>query len=213
MTIDDIYRDIAKQRPPVIFVTGKTSTGKSTFARKLHDELGYQVIGLEAILVEIIKKHRFDEQSTFYKVLYDANDCEEKTLFLNTIDRLISVALTQDHPVVIEGAIKNVGTLKYILRSTKGLFFLYFHPINTDVYMQNLTKRFVESGEKYYSGLPLSFWKLIDKEEFRNFCITRKLTESLTDSIAKYAQISQKESLDRLNEFRENFKEIKVVVI
>jgi len=213
MTIDDIYQDIAQQKPSVIYVSGKTSTGKSTFGRRLRDELGYHVIELEAVLLEIVNQHGFDEQSTFRKVLYDAGEFEEKKLFLDATDHIISGALARDHPIVIEGAVANVGTLERILRPAKDLLFLYFHPTTIDIYIRNLTNRFMQSNENSYGGLPLKFWQLIDDEEFKKFCDTRKLTESLKDSIKQYAQVSQKESLARLNEFRDKFKSITVVEV
>lgn len=47
MTVEELYQTIARQKLPVIYLSGKTATGKSTFGRKLRDSLGYQVIELE----------------------------------------------------------------------------------------------------------------------------------------------------------------------
>lgn len=212
MTVEEIYKDIATQKPPIIYVSGKTSTGKSTFGRRLRDHLGYQVIELEAVLLEIVKKHGFDEQTTFRKVLYDAGEFEAKTLFTNATDHIISDALANNRPVVIEGAVANVETLQRILRPTPKLFFLYFHPNDIEIYIRNLTKRFMESGEESYGGLPLKFWQHVDDAEFKNFCKTRELTKGLKESIRQYALASQKESFVRLAEFREKFKTIVVEI-
>jgi adenylate kinase family enzyme len=211
--MDEIHQDIAGQKPPVIYLSGKTSTGKSTFGRKLRDELGYQVIELEAILLEIVKKNGLDEQTTFRKVFYDAGEFEAKAWFFDATDRIINDAIANGHPVVIEGAVANVETLQRILRPASELLFLYFHPTSAEVYVRNLTKRFMESNEESYGGLPLKFWQLVDDAEFKAFCKTRKLTESLEASIKGYAQSSQKESLVRLEEFRRKFENIIVVEI
>lgn len=213
MTVDEMYADIATQKPPVIYVSGKTSTGKSTFGRKLRDELGYRVIELEAVLLEIVKGQGLDEQSTFRKVLYESGEFEEKALFLAATDRIITDALNNDHPVVIEGAVANVETLQRILSPAKELFFLYFHPSDINIYIRNLTNRFMESGETSYGGLPSKFWQLIDTEEFKVFCQTRELTKGLQDAIAQYAQDSQEESLTRLSTFKEKFDDITVIDI
>lgn len=213
MTVTEIFQDIAKHKPPIIYVSGKTSTGKSTFGRRLRDQLGYRVIELEAVLLQIVKDHEFDEQATFRNVLSDAGEFEAKTLFLNATDRIITNALSDNHPVVIEGAIANAETLQRILRPASDLLFLYFHPNDIEIYIRNLTKRFMESSAESYGGLPLKFWKLIDDEEFKNFCKTRKLTEVLKTSIRQYALASQKESLTRLEEFRQKFKNIIVAEI
>jgi hypothetical protein len=213
MTINEIYQDIAEQKPPVIYLSGKTSTGKSTFGRKLRDELDYQVIELEAILLEIVKKNELDEQTTFRKVLYNAGEFEAKTLFFDATDRIINGAIANSRPVVIEGAVANVETLQRILQPAPKLLFLYFHPASTEVYIRNLAKRFMESNEESYGGLPLTFWQLIDNAEFKTFCKTRKLTENLKASIKAYALSSQKESLIRLEEFRRKFENIIVIEI
>lgn len=213
MTVDEMYAAIAEQRPPVIYVSGKTSTGKSTFGRRLRDELGYRVIELEAVLLEIVKTHGFDEQSTFRKVLYESGEFKEKALFLEATDKIIIDALNNDHPVVIEGAVANAETLQRILQPAKELIFLYFHPDNINVYIRNLTSRFMESSETSYGGLPSKFWQLIDVEEFKTFCQTRQLSDGLKNSIRQYAQESQEESLVRLETFKEKFDNITVISI
>lgn len=213
MTIDEIYQGIAQQISPVIYLSGKTSTGKSTFGRKLRDELGYQVIELEAILLEIVKKNELDEQATFHKVLYDAGEFEAKTLFFEATDRIIKDAIANSRPVVVEGAVANIETLQRILQPAPKLLFLYFHPTSIEVYIRNLTKRFMESNEESYGGLPLKFWQLIDNAEFKTFCKTRKLTENLKASIKEYVLSSQKESLIRLEGFRRKFENIIMIEI
>jgi len=213
MTTDELYDTISEQRPSVVYISGKTSTGKSTFGRLLRDKLGYQVIELEAVLLDIVEAKGFDEQSTFRKVRYEPGDFQEKALFLDATDTIIANALAGDQPVVIEGAIANVETLHRILQPAEGALFLYFHPADINIYIRNLTNRFMQSDKDSYGGLPLKFWEMIDDDEFKSFCKTRQLTQSLRDSIQQYALASQKESLTRLDEFKQTFKNIIVVEI
>lgn len=211
MTVDQIYETIAAKKPPVIYISGKTSTGKSTFGRRLGSELGYDIVELEAILLDIVDDHGYDEQSTFRKVLHDDGEDELKSLFYAATDELIQNALSQQVPLVIEGAVANVNTLARVLEPAHGLLFIYFHPTDLDVYIRNLTKRFSESGPDSLGGLPASFWKLVDRQEFQTFCQTRQLSDGLTESIRSYAIMSQQESLTRLAEFRERFGDITTV--
>lgn len=211
MTVDEIYQTIATEKPVVIYVSGKTSTGKSTFGRRLRDELGYQVIELEAILLDIVKSRGLDEQSTFRKVLYESGDFEEEKLFLQATDKIIADALATNKPVVIEGAVANADTLARILQPAQSRLFLYFHPSDLEVYIRNLTSRFMESGEDSYGGLPLKFWQLVDDEEFKEFCVSRELSQGLRKTIKDYALASQKESFVRLAEFRQKFGDITVI--
>jgi adenylate kinase family enzyme len=213
MTVNELFAAIAQQKPPVIYISGKTSTGKSTFGRRLRDELGYQVIELEAVLMKVIREHGLDEQSTFRAVMYDAADSPPKGHFIAATDNLISEALAEGKLLAIEGAVANADTLKRILEPAHGLRFVYFHPTDIEVYIRNLTSRFMQSGEDSYGGLPLKFWRLIDDTEFKTFCQTRELTAGLRHAIREYAAASQKESLSRLEEFRRSFDGITLVEI
>ncbi|HKX24226.1 MAG TPA: AAA family ATPase [Candidatus Saccharimonadales bacterium] len=213
MTVDQIYHIIATKKPPVIYISGKTSTGKSTFGRRLSDNLGYHVVELEAVLLEIVDDKGWDEQTTFRKVLHDTDETEERKAFLEITDELIKNALAQGVPLVIEGAVAHVDTLARVLKPARHMLFLYFHPTDIDFYVRNLTKRFLESGPDSLGGLPLKFWKLVDKDEFKEFCQTRQVSTGLEKSIREYAQKSQKESLVRLDEFSEKFGDITMVEV
>ena len=213
MTFDQIYETISAKKPPVIYISGKTSTGKSTFGRKLGSELGYDIVELEAILLDIVDEHGYDEQSTFRKVLHDTGEGEEKSLLYAATDELIKNAVDQEASLVIEGAVANIETLARILKPAPNVLFLYFHPADLDIYIRNLTNRFMESGPQLLGGLPLKFWNLVDKQEFQTFCQTRQLSDGLVESIRSYATMSQQESLTRLAEFRKKFGDILVVEV
>ena len=199
--------------PKLIYISGKTSTGKSTFGRKLRDELGYQVIELEEVLLRIVREKKLDEQLTFKKVLYELGDFAEKTAFFEATDKLIRHAVINNSHVVIEGAVANIDTLDRILSPVPDRLFIYFHPTDIDTYIRNLTSRFMESNENSYAGLPLKFWNLIDKTDFGEFCITRIRSTSIDRAIRKYAEASQAESITRLDEFRKRFKNITIVEV
>jgi cytidylate kinase len=211
MTIDQIYETIRAKKPPVIYISGKTSTGKSTFGRRLGSELGYDIVELEAILLDIVDEHGYDEQTTFRKVLHDTGESEEKSLLYAATDELIKNAVDQQAPLVIEGAVANVETLARVLQPAHDVLFLYFHPADLAIYIRNLTNRFMESGPDSLGGLPLKFWNLVDKQEFQTFCQTRQLSDGLAKSIREYATMSQQESLTRLAEFRKKFGNITAV--
>ncbi len=213
MTVDQIYHTIATHKPSIIYISGKTSTGKSTFGRRLSDNLGYHIVELEAVLLEIIDEQGWDEQSTFRKVLHDPEMGKEKSLFLEATDELIKNAIAQGVPLVIEGAVANVDTLARVLKPAHHALFLYFHPTDLDFYVRNLTKRFLESGPDSLGGLPMTFWKLIDQDDFKEFCQTRQLSDKLEKSIQEYAKSSQKNSLTRLDEFHTKFKDITVIEV
>lgn len=213
MTVDDIGRVLAETKPAVVYIGGKTSTGKSTFGRMLRDSLGYQVIELEAVLLDIVNREGFDEKATFHKVFAENEESEQKTLFIDAVDKIISDSVKSSHPLVIEGAIANSDTLARVLGWASDLYFIYFHPTDINLYVRNLTKRFMLSNKESESDLPSKFWSLVDDEEFDMFCQTRELTNSLKQSIRQYALISQAESLTRLDEYKQRFENIIVVEV
>lgn len=213
MTSADAYRTIKETRPPVIFITGKTSTGKSTFGRRLRDEMGYTVVELEAMLVNLVKRHELDENQTFKKVFYESENSEERNWFLDETDEVITKALRDEHPLIIEGAVANANTLQRILQPTASLYFLYFHPKNIDDYVRNLTERFKSSSQDSNAGLPIKFWQMIDSEQFKTFCNTQVVSDDLERSIKEYALASQKESVLRLEKLQEKFHNVVVIDI
>ena len=52
MTIDEAFMFIKERRPQLVHVSGKTSTGKSTFGARLNRELGYEIVELDKVVVE-----------------------------------------------------------------------------------------------------------------------------------------------------------------
>jgi len=208
---DELYDWLKVNKPPLIYVSGKTSTGKSTFARKLRDTLDYDVIELEAVLLEVVKRYHLDEQSTFHKVLWETDDSREKRLFFSQTDHLISEHLKLGHRLVLEGAFANGDTLQRVLKPVPKLVFIYFHPTNLDAYLRNLTQRFMQSDHDSLAGLPRSFWSLIDKTEFAEFCETRHVSKGLEHSIKEYAMASMSSSNERLTDFKQRFGGVVVV--
>ena len=50
-----IPRDV--KSTPVIFIHGKTKSGKSTLAQKIKEKLGFKIIDMEELLTEFVKEH------------------------------------------------------------------------------------------------------------------------------------------------------------
>lgn len=213
MTTSELYEEIATTLPPVVYISGKTSTGKSTFARILHDELGYETIGLEDILITVSKTNSLDEGTAFHDVFYDDKQSKAKELYLAATDKIINQHLQSSRHFVIEGAVSNSSMLGRILRPAGNMTVAYFHPEDIKPYVRNLTDRFMQSNESFQGGLPSKFWQHIDKHEFETFSKTRRLTEGLKHSIYRYAQESQQASLVRLHELQQLFDDIIVVSI
>lgn len=210
MKLEDLYRQLATEIPAVIYISGKTCTGKSTFARRLQDNLGYDIVELDEVVREKVVKSLGlpDVHAVFNEVYRHENQREWVDTFMQATRGVIASKIGQKQPVVIDGAIANVNTLSSIFEGYPAFTFIYFHPLNLDTYIRNLTSRFVLATHDFSSGLPSRFWDLIDKDDFDKFVQDRKLTPSLEISIQQYARSSQAESVIRLKGFQGKFSDI-----
>jgi adenylate kinase family enzyme len=215
MIADEAFKYIEIEHPRLVHVTGKTSTGKTTFANRLKNELGYDVIELDRLATEaVIKPLRLTGRGHIMFELYkQRNELKWIGLLVAAARQKIQRNMDENRPAVLDGAVSNLATLQEILIPFPGAEILYFHPVTLETYKQFLTKRFMQTAADYQAGLPITFWKLVDSSEFRKFCHDRVLTPELAKAIETYAIASQHESEIRLDKFRKHFKNIKVIDI
>jgi hypothetical protein len=215
MTTDEIYDSVKNNKPKIIYVSGKTSTGKSTFTRRLTQDFGYKIIELDQmVLYAVIKPLKLpNDGSVFVEVYRNRDKRVWIQLFVQVTRDLIKSYLDNKELVIIEGALANPITLQEILAEYPELTFIYFHPKALDTYIRNLTTRFMSTNKQDRAGLPTGFWSMIDPDEFELFCKTREVTEKLNDSIKKYALLSQEESDKRLESFKSHFANIVIVEV
>jgi predicted kinase len=113
MTIDDVYAHLQKTMPKVVYLSGKTSTGKSTLAQKLHTTANYQIVELDTVVVQsVIEPLALTDGGQVFVEIY------KKRKQLDWIKRFIQAArqrildhIAAGHPVIIDGAIANVETI------------------------------------------------------------------------------------------------------
>lgn len=200
MNFDEALEYVRKSKPEALYLGGKTSTGKSTFARQLGAELDYKTIELDEIVREMVVKARglANEGEVFSEVYKQRNHLDWIGDFEDAVKREIDKVRAEHHRVILDGAIVHPVTLSETLSSISGVTFLYFHPEHLDVYERNLTNRFRLTSEKFRAGLPMQFWKLVDDDDFREFCKSRQMNEGLRSAIRDYARRSQKSSEERM---------------
>ena len=215
MTIDEMYAVIKTHTPHLIYLSGKTSTGKSTFSRKLAQDLGYKVIELDQLVQNaVIKQFNLTDEGTAFVEVYHRRDqhlwVQE---FVKATREYMDEHIQKGEHLIIEGAVANPITLSELFNGYQDPVFIYFHPDNIDSYIRNLTSRFLTTDEKNNGSLPAAFWKLIDTTEFKTFCNTRVISKKIAESIEKFALLSQEESEKRLKNFQEYFKDIQIIRI
>jgi gluconate kinase len=209
LTIEEAYATIAQQQPRLLYVAGKTSTGKSTFAQRLRDALGYAIIELDDVVKQdIIPAFDLTDEGTAFVELYKERHNPELTAAFEAAAKARIDGQLATTPVVVEGALAHPDGLKALFRHHPDFTFLYFHPKQLHVYERNLTSRFMTVHQGYLAGLPIGFWEIMGKDTFEEFCRTHELSSAAKHAIHKYACASQAVSSKRLHRFATSFPEI-----
>jgi len=214
MTTDEILEIIKNKKPKLVYISGKTSTGKSTFSKNLRDLYGYSIIDLgEIVFKSVIEPFSADPAEAFITAYRDTEPKEYVNAFIRaTKDAILSKL--DFSPVVVEGAIAKSRILKEIFSGEIGDFmFIYFHPINHDKYAQRIKQRFMNGAENNTTDLPKLFWFFIDQSDLEKFIKTKIFSKELNEAINRYASISMEESKERLKHFQKNFAEINIIEI
>src|SRR3989344_659272 len=183
MTADEILEIIKNKKPKLVYISGKTSTGKSTFSKNLKNLYGYSVVDLgEVVFKSVIEVFSSDPSETFITVYRDTEPKEYVDTFIKaTRDAILSK--------------------------------LNFSPVNHDKYAQRIKQRFIDGAENNTTDLPKLFWFFIDQSDLEKFIKTKILSKELNGAIDQYADISMEESKERLKHFQKNFSEINIIEI
>ena len=206
MKTDDLYIEIKKSLPQIIFVTGKTSTGKTTFANKLHTDLGYEIIELDKVVRESVVINNPDEKvGDIFMEVYKNRD---RLDWINAFVELARERIVQSKGLlVVDGAIANHETLQEVFADLD-FKFVFFHPEDKDKYTQMLTERFVNGAHDGTTGLPNYFWSLVEEADLTEFLENGGINEGLHSAIEAFSESSVEKSSDRYAYFMEHFSDI-----
>lgn len=210
----DILKKIKEDEPRIIYVSGKSCTGKSTFSRKIKDFLGYSIVDLGSIVFKsVIEPFSVDPSEAFITIYRDQEPKEQVSAFIEAVKSSIESEL-KSSPVIVEGAIAKSRILEEIFSDElKNFMFIYLHPTNHSLYANRIKQRFVNGATKNTTELPKDFWKLVNKNDFEEFIRSNTLNMGMQETINQYATLSMKESRERLRQFQKNFSGINVVEI
>jgi adenylate kinase family enzyme len=211
---------VEKARPRIVFLTGKTSTGKTTLAKKLVD-LGYAVVVLDKIVWESVVEHfgiSKEEGSKAYHVYNpkykDIVPAEWRESFIRAAKEKI-VQESAQGPVLVDGAIADNDMLREIFSGDLANFsFVFLHPTHHENYAARVAKRLAEGfDEGTNGGLPVSLVKDLTPEDREHYHAAKVLHPATLKKVHDFAQWSAEESQRRLDYFREEFDDIEVVAV
>lgn len=209
----EVINEIEEQRPKIVYLSGKTCTGKTTFAKKLQ-ELGYSIIELDPVVMKSVVVPFGVKPGEGFLTAYRGIGLKEQTqAFTDAAKKEIQEKIKFSR-VVVEGAIATSHILKEVFSDNLNDFrFVYLHPVNPEVYSARIKERFIAGAATGTSGLPKHFWEMVDQIDLKHFVSTEKLNAGIEKALEEYTRLSMLESKKRLELFQEDFNDIQVVEI
>lgn len=205
------YQAIDERHPKVIYISGKSSTGKTTLANGLRERYGSAVIQLDLLVLEVPTTKDINKFVEIYRL---RDDLELIGRFTDLVHDKIHEALKTHPSVVLDGAIATNETLRETIGDWADDFlFIYLSPTSTAAYVERLKDRFVLATRDHNSGLPRDFWKHFTESQLEEYYTTKEITSELLAAITSYAIESMTESSERLQMFSKTFDDILVLEI
>lgn len=211
---EEVLKEIEGQRPRILYISGKTCTGKTTFAREV-ERLGYSSIELDSIVNASVTRPFgiMNTSDAFITAYRDEGPRDQADAFIAAAHSEIGEK-SEESPVVIEGAVAKNRILEGIFSgSISDFFFVYFHPVHLEAYVDRIRSRFIAGARDNTSGLPKRFWNLVQDADLKKFIDEGVVNEGIEHSFYAYAEESMKESQDRILHFKERFPNIHIVEI
>ena len=187
----------------LIYVSGKTCTGKTTLSKQLAKVLNCRVIETDNIVLAT----KYDEPVNKFVEIYKKNENQELVdQFIKIVTSEIDKNISESGVTIVEGAIANNDVLERLIEGYDDcLLFAYLHPVDKENYVNQISQRFRLANENNNAGLPRSFWNLIDHSSLEHFFKEGAIDEHINDCIGRYASLSMKESSERLEMFKGRF--------
>lgn len=208
MDIETILKKIKSDKPKVVYLSGKTCTGKTTFAGVL-EELQYSRIELDQIVTKSIVEQYGVFPNDAFLTAYRGEGLQEHTQAFIAAAKQEIISKMAISPVVVEGAVAKAEILSSVFSGlSEDFFFIYFHPHNIDVYAERIKERFVNGIYTNTTGLPKRFWSLVRDADIEEFKISGHISKTLGDSILEFARTSAEESKNRLEHLMKDFPNI-----
>jgi len=212
MTFRELVNELVKDKATLIYISGKTSTGKTTLANRLQSELGYSLVSFDTLVCKsVVDKFNVTDIPHAYVVAYrDGEPAEWRESFILSAKNEIDSQM--GNGIILEGAIANPLTLQKIVSEHLSEFaFIYIHPFSIELYASRIKERFVAGAANNTSGLPKDFWPLLPEDALETFKNTNLVTPVIEKVIHEFALKSQSESAGRLEDMKSYFPSIKVV--
>jgi uridine kinase len=151
ISVTTTIEQIRQIKPLIILVCGKSTTGKTSFAKKISGELKYIHINLDMIIENLGKKANLTRQQAFgvYKGTAPKEFIEK---FIETIRDLVKKNPVT--PIIIDGALKLTDMINKMFETTP--YFLFMIPSNPKTCFIRAQARLQKDFESNDVTLPIT---------------------------------------------------------
>lgn len=201
-TIEELKEKIRNEQPKIIFLAGKSCTGKSTFAQSI-EEFGYRHVEFDLIVRQFVRdKFKLDNSEAFR--VYKGDTLKEWQESFEVAAKKLVEGKAKESKIVIDAAVADPKIIKRILN--QDFMLIYFHPFNKDFYVNNILKRFSEDVTENKISFPL--WDHITEEILSDYKTNGRKGQKISKLVNEYAEDRTKKSEDRFKFFKKEYPKI-----
>jgi adenylate kinase family enzyme len=165
-SIEDALLDENLVPTKIGFITGRSSSGKTTFSKKLKEK-GFHIVEFDHIAKTQVNNIFNLTQDQSIDIVRGKSSEEIENYFINKIHESIESALP-DQKIIVEGTISNDRVLNKIFNGKFADYtFLFLYPLHKDKYLERIKKRFISDIENNEQTLPI--WDHIDERILKEY--------------------------------------------
>ena len=209
LSSDGLSELVKTTLPRLIFITGKTCTGKSTFAKSIV-ELGYEHLELDFVVREsVVNKFEESKGGKAFSVYKGEAPKEWQDSFESAAKELIVNKLAQSK-VIVDAALATPEVVGRIFSGELADFmFAYLHPFDVAFYNEYIMARLVNDIETMGRSFPI--WDFMTAEAIDDYRRNGKNGEKIQRIVKDYAEQSIKTSVERYEKFKTVYPNILLV--
>ncbi len=206
ISIGKLREKIKNDSPKIIYISGKTCTGKSTFARSLK-EFGYEHLELDFLVHESVKdKFNIKDNGEAFKVYKGIAPIDWQNSFEFATHKYI-LEKSKSSKIIVDAAIATPEVLKKIFSDELSYFmFIYLHPFDQNFYYQCIFERFTNDYKTKFRSFPL--WDKATPEILEDFINNGEKSEKVMKIVRDYGDNSTKISTERFELFKKVYPNI-----
>lgn len=206
---DELSELVKNSLPRLIFITGKTCTGKSTFARSIV-ELGYEHLELDFVVREsVVNKFEESKGGKAFSVYKGEAPKDWQDSFEAAAKKLIVEKISQSK-VIVDAALATPEVVSRIFSGELADFmFVYLHPFDVAFYYGYIMARLVNDIETMGRSFPI--WDFMTAEAVDDYRRNGSSGEKISRIVKGYGGQSIKTSEERYENFKSAYPNILLV--